>query len=393
MWENDDEKLKNIMKLRAEIEKDLKKRGLLRERKDEGKQSNVDEATMKRLKESVVSGAHISEEKSLTTYDINAQDYDASVENVVKTLRTFVSRTENMNRRLVFDGLVKMLSGDLRGAAQTFAQSPTIEARYNFILSRLLGGEDVTHEVAGFLKDYPDSVYPLLLILQVELYRGNVTGVGKVIGVLSKRSSFWDLVHALFTGEASDEQLGRATRDHAFSSLVVLLSVYVDRSREYPIQSHTCLNVHKALLRGETIQCPAWCVVGSLAMEARRYLSGYRIDLEKVRKFERTPEGALFLGFLFYNEKKFSMAEEYFSRFSSMVGTYDVHVGHLRHSRVGMEQFISIFDTRNLQKLPPGTTIAQALQENQGYDVFVCCNKIEFARLVFSDEFCSVLYR
>ncbi|MEJ5258407.1 MAG: hypothetical protein WHS64_09195 [Fervidobacterium sp.] len=388
---NEEDKLKNIMKLKEELEKDLKKKGLLKDKKQEtSKSSTVDESTMKRLKESVVKSSHIVPEESLTLYNINLQDYDASIEDVIKALRIFSAKTTNMNHKLIFEGLVKLLEGNVKGAKDSFTQAQGIEAQYNKILSNLYSGEDVSQELALFLKSYPDSIYPLLLILEREIIKGTADGIEKILSILSKRSYFWHLIFELFKDTYSEEAAISAVREKVFASLIMLLFVYIDRTKDLPIQNHTCLNAHKSYLRGETISAPDWCPFGRIAIEARRYLAGYKIDFGAVKPFEKTPEGKLFLGLVYLNEGNKTIAEQYINAFEKQVGDYKIYKKHLKQSKMGIEQFIAL--PSDFEPVEEKISIIEFVTKNPGYDIYVRYRKFEFVRLVFSEEHCKINY-
>ncbi|MGQ9856108.1 MAG: hypothetical protein ACUVQF_05175 [Fervidobacterium sp.] len=388
---NEEDKLKNIMKLKEELEKDLKKKGLLKDKKQEtSKSSTVDESTMKRLKESVVKSSHIVPEESLTLYNINLQDYDASIEDVIKALRIFSVKTTNMNHKLIFEGLIKLLEGNAKGAKESFSQAQGIEAQYNRLLASLYNGEDVSQELAIFLKSYPDSIYPLLLILERELLKGTADGIEKILTILAKRSPFWNLIYELFKDIYSEESVTLAVREKIFASLILLLFVYVDRTKDLPIQNHNCLNVHKAFLRGETISAPEWCIFGRIASEARRYLAGYRIEISSLRNIEKSPEGKLFLGFVYLNEKNRVFAEQYINAFEKQVGDYKLYKKPLKQSKIGIEQFIAF--PSDFEPVEEKISIIEFVTKNPGYDIYVRYRKFEFVRLVFSEEHCKINY-
>ncbi|QAV34013.1 hypothetical protein SAMN04488510_1352 [Fervidobacterium changbaicum] len=390
-FENEDEKLKNLLKLKEELEKDLKKKGLLKEKKSEKqKVASTDEETIKKLKESVVTTAHLSEEKSLTLYDINCQDYDASIDDVIKTLRTFMNKTTNMNLKIIYEGLSRLLEGNIAKAKESFQQATGVEAKYNTLLAAMYNGEDISQEAVMFLKTYPEQIYSLLLLLERELLKGTGEGIEKLLILLSRKSTIWNLIYELYLGKASEDSLAAAVREKGFASLMVLLGVYIDSSRDYPIQNHTCLNVHKAYLRGETITAPEWCVFGQLAVEARKFLAGYQVDLNKIRRFERTPEGKLFLGMLYLNMKNHTIAEQYLSAFEKQVGAYKLYAKPLKQSKIGMEQFIHI--PNDFQPVGEGKSILQFIEENTGYDIYVNFRNVEFVRLMFSEEHCKISY-
>ncbi len=390
-FEKEDDKLKNIMKLKEELEKDLKKKGLIKEKKtDKQKPSTVDKETIKKLRESIVTTAHLSEDKSLTLYDINFQDYDASIDDVIKTLRTFMTRATNMNWKIIYEGLICLLEGSISKAKESFQQASGIEANYNRLLSAMYNGEDISQEAITFLKNNPEQIYPLLLLLERELLKGTADGIEKILALLARKSSIWNLVYEMYLNKATEETLNVAVREKGFATLVVLLGVYIDSNRDYPIQNHTCLNVHKAYLRGESITAPEWCVFGQLAIEARRFLAGYQVDLNKIRKFEKTPEGKLFLGMLYYNMKNRTIAEQYLKVFEVQVSEYKIYAKPLKQSKIGMEQFIRV--PTGFQPVSENKGILEFIEENPGYDIYVNFRNTEFVRLIFSEEHCKINY-
>ncbi|HUM76111.1 MAG TPA: hypothetical protein PLC31_04935, partial [Fervidobacterium sp.] len=194
MFDEEDEKLKNLMKLKAEIEKDLEKKGIFREKRETQKTSAVDETVLKKLRENVVVSAQLKEEESLTFYNINAQDYDSDLEAIEKAIRNFQTRTSDPNRRIIFEGLLNLLRGEFEKAKRSFSQVNTTEAHYDMILAKLYNGEDISNDIAQLLKGYSDSIYPLLLLLESELLRGSSLNIEKVLTILARRSLFWNLI-------------------------------------------------------------------------------------------------------------------------------------------------------------------------------------------------------
>ena len=392
MFDEENEKLKNLMKLKEEMEKDLEKKGIFRGKRETQKTSAVDETVLKKLRENVVVSAQLKEEESLTFYNINAQDYGSDLEAIEKAVRNFQIRTSDANRRIIFEGLLSLLNGEFEKAKRSFSQVNTVEAHYDMSLAKLYNGEDISNDIAQLLKGYSDSIYPLLLLLESELLRGSSLNIEKVLTILARRSLFWNLISSMYTGTADEETINKAIRERIFSSLVLMLSVYIDSSRDYPMQSHTCLNVHKAYLRGETIQAPNWCLFGQLASEARKYLAGYKVDLGKLKKFERAPETKLFLGFLFYNDGNYTAAQEYFKKFEMQVDQYTIYGKPLKQSKIGIEQFTGLpRDFAEINMVPGG--IFETIQSYKGYDFYVYFKNLEFVRLVFSEEHCKINYK
>ena len=392
MFDNENEKLENIMKLKAELEKDLKKKGLLKDKPKDAKETKYDEETIKRLKENLTVSAHITEEESLTLYDINSHDYDASIDSIEKTLRIFQQRTNNINRKNIFEGLINLLNGNIKNSIASFSQAGGIEAEYNKLLAEMYSGEDISKNAVLLLKKNPDSLYPLLLLLEREMLKGSADGMDKILQILSKKSEFWNLIHKLFVNQATEQDIIQAVRERIFATLILLLNVYLDSTKEIPNLSNTCINTHRAYLRGETVTPPEWCIYGQLIAAARKYLAGYKIEIQNLRKFEKSPEFKLFLGFYHFNEGNITVAKEYFKMFESQVGFYAIYTKPLKQPKIGIEQFISIPNgfTPLKQENP---SIIDFLQKNTGYDVYVNYRKYEFVRLVFSEKHCKINYK
>ncbi len=260
------------------------------------------------------------------------------------------------------------------------------------MLTELYLGQDISQQVVSFLKNNPDSIYPLLLLVERELTKGTADGIEKILQLLSKKSAFWNLIYEMYLNSANSDDVAKAIRDKGFASLVLLLSVYVDNTRDYPVQNHSCLNVHKSFLRGETASAPEWCLFGQIMVAARKYLSGYKIEIQNLRKFEKAPEMKLFLGFLHYNEKNLPVAREYFKMFETQVGRFKIFTKSLKQSKVGMEQFIALPNDFT-QLAAENTSIIDFLKDNPSVDVYINYRNYESLRLVFSEEHCKINYR
>lgn len=391
-FNNEDEKLQNIMKLKEELERDLKKKGLLKEKNKDTKETKYDEETIKKLKENITAGAHIKEEESLTIYDINYQDYDASIDSIERTLKLFLQKTTNLNRKFLLEGLIYLITGNLKKAISSFEQGASIEAQYNKLLTELYLGQENSQQIISFLKNNPDSIYPLILLIERELIKGTGDGIEKILQLLAKKSAFWNLIHQMYLNTASSDDVSKAVREKGFASLVLLLSVYVDSSKDYPVQNHTCLNVHKSFLRSESASAPEWCLFGQIMIAARKYLAGYRVDIQNLRKFEKSPEMKLFLGFLHYNEKNLPVAKEYFRMFEMQVGKFKIFTKSLKQPKVGMEQFIAL-PSDFTQLAAENISILEFLKNNPSVDVYINYRNFEVLRLVFSEEHCRINYR
>ncbi len=390
---NDEDKLENIRKLKEEMEKELKKKGLLKEDKSQKskKADYEDEEIINKLKQAVVQ-THLDINESLSLYLINSKDYDASIENVIRTLEIFIQKATDVEKRLIYSGLVKFLRKDFKGAINEFSNTASLQGRYNLLLTKMYSGDNISNELASFLKGNPSSLEPFLLLVEKTLIDGDLESLEKVLKALSKLSSFWELVYSLYTQTAGEENLSKATRERIFSALVFLYANYVRNQSDVSISNNTCLSVHRAILRGETVTSPDFCIMGNLYNEARRYIREGRIEISKINKFHQTPEGSLFFGFYFFNEGQNTMAKKYFDIFKNKVKDYEIVFSDLKYNKVGMSQFLNprLFNINGEKS--DTNNIFETCNKYKGREIIVKYKNPEFVRLVFSEEHCFLLY-
>ncbi len=390
---SDEDKLENVRKLKEEMEKELRKKGLLREDKVQKnkKVDYEDEEIVSKLKQSVTQ-THLDINESLSLYLINSKDYDASMENVLRTLEIFIQRATDVEKKLIYTGLVKLLRKDFKGAINEFSNTVSIQGRYNYLVTGLYSGNNVSVEIANFLKSNPNSIEPFLLLAEKTLIDGDLESLEKVLKALSKLSPFWELVYTLYTQTAEEENLSKATRERIFSALVFLYANYVRNQNEVSISNNTCLSVHRAILRGETVTTPEFCIVGNLYNEARRYIREGKIEISKVNKFIQTIEGTLFLSFYFFNEGQNTMAKKYFGNFKNKVKDYEIILTELKYNKVGMTQFLNPKVFNIVGEKSDTNDIFEACNKYKGREIIVKYKNPEFVRLVFSEEHCCLLY-
>ncbi len=390
---SDEDKLENVRKLKEEMEKELKKKGLLRDDKVQKnkKVDYEDEEIVNKLKQSITQ-THLDINESLSLYLINSKDYDASMENVLRTLEIFIQRASDVEKKLIYTGLVKLLRKDFKGAINEFSSTASIQGRYNYLVAGLYSGNNVSVEIANFLKSNPNSIEPFLLLVEKTLIDGDLESLEKVLKALSKLSQFWEIVYALYTQTAEEETLSKATRERIFSALVFLYTQYVRNQSDLSRSNNTCLSVHRAILRGETVTTPEFCIVGNLYNEAKRYLREGKIEISKVNKFIQTPEGMLFLGFYFFNEGQNTMAKKYFDNFKNKVKDYEIILTELKYNKVGMTQFLNQKVFNIVGEKSDTNDIFEACNKYKGREIIVKYKNPEFVRLVFSEEHCFLLY-
>ncbi|QTA38842.1 hypothetical protein JYK00_04875 [Thermosipho ferrireducens] len=385
-----DDKLKNILKLKEELEKDLKKKGLIKKIEKRSGSGKGKDSISKELREKIMGFANILPEKSYSIFDINSQDYDADIESVKRTLKKFSAESRDLWKVNIYNGLIELLDGNFKVAFEKFKESDHFIGEYNAILSELYDGKNVAQEILNFIKQYPKSIYPYLLLLEYELSQGNSNQFSRILNILEKMSKVFAFVKDVYMKKKNEESLKFMIREKLFIPLIFLFNAYISGESPDKFQSkHTCLAFHKSYLKGDYFsKIPKYCVKGNMAVAAKSYLSGKEIDLDFLNLFAKTPEYKLFFGFYYYNKNEKDKAKKFFEDFENSVEFFEIHVKELKDKKVGIRQFFQFFTGSTIVKMG----IFSALEKFENKDLFVHYYDSEMIRLLFSEKHCKSLY-
>lgn len=158
-----DERILNLLRLKEELEKDLKKKGLLRERHAEERKH------FNQPKIEIELGIDLPIEKIWTVYDLNHFAYGISDEIIQKSLQKKLYLVKDETHRSVLLNLIKLLRGekiDSSGVGSIHLESLKV-------LSELYtGDENVIKSTVKLLKDYPGQALAYLTAVEVFLTFG-----------------------------------------------------------------------------------------------------------------------------------------------------------------------------------------------------------------------------
>ncbi|ONN27795.1 hypothetical protein XJ44_02175 [Thermosipho affectus] len=374
-----EDKLKNILELKKKLEKELVKTG--KKKKEKIKNNPKSGKDIKKLKEKLIKKANISKEDSYTIFDINKQDYDASIEEIINTLRKF-STTDK-----IFLALINILEGNFDEASK-FLNQNTVISKYNLLLTKLYKKQNISNEIVEFIKNNTHSIYPYLLLLEYYIANGLSKNFSKILSQLSNIDSFFKIILDAYMGNQIDTNtLKNIIKTKVFPSLTLFF--IKKKNFESENTKSFCLNTNYSLIEGKIPPNRPYCIKSVFANTAWALLNGREINLNNLKRFEKTPEYNLFFGFFYYNNNLFEKSKIFFSKFENQVEKYEIKLLFKKETFVGLKQFYYI--PRGYQKKLSGN-IFDIIHQNPEYDFYVEYFDPEVVRLLFSEKHCKLIY-
>ncbi|ABR30090.1 hypothetical protein SU69_01155 [Thermosipho melanesiensis] len=376
-----DDKLKNILKLKNELEKELEKKGLKKINKKIKKEKTNDLESIKKLKEKIIKKANITKDKSFTIFDINMQDYDASIEEILNSLKTFSIDNK------IYKALLFLLESKF-DEVEKILKDKDIYSKYNFFLSKLYKRENISNEIVEFIKSYPQSIYPFILLLEYYLIKGTSTNFSKILSQLSKIDSFFSIILSAYRKKLDEDEVVKTTiKTKKF--LPLLLYFLKAKNFEPEKTKSYCLNTNYSLINGTPPTKKEYCIKAVFANAAWSILNDYELRLDTLKKFEKTPEYNLFFGFFYFNNQIIEKSKLFFEKFEKQVERYSIKLFNRKHTHIGLKQFCYI--PREYTKEVHGNLL-EIVENNTEYDFFVEYYDPEIVRLLFSEKHCKLVY-
>ena len=155
--EEESKKLKNILKLRETVEKDLEKKGINVQKKEQ-KQNTIYKPS------SDLETINVNIESLKTWFDIIMSDIGETDEKVAVFLENRLSsKTPNVFSNQY--GLMHLLRNDFMKAEKFFLINQSCESLFNYgVLKIFRKDQDVLDYSKSLMNKYPQSGYPYLLI-------------------------------------------------------------------------------------------------------------------------------------------------------------------------------------------------------------------------------------
>lgn len=386
---NNDDKLKNILKLKEELEKDLIKKGKIKNKSEQKSRKVQDLEQMKIIKEKIIKEANLAADKTLSIFDINSQDYDSSVMDVIKTLRKFLINEKSPEKRTLFLAILNILEGNFEKNKTLLENQNDVIFKYNYLLSRMYNREDVIKEIIQFVKNFPDSIYPYLLLLEYYLIEGNFSNFSKILSLTSKINNFFKIIYQVYTNTLEDVGIVKSVVMHKkFTEL--LLYIIKQKSLETENTKSYCLNVNYSKKEGTIPNPKEYCIKANFAQAAWSIVNNRKFDESKLKIFEKTPEYNLFYGFYYLNKQELENAKKYFEKFENQVENVSVKIIAKTTSYIGMRQFYQNIKS-NIFKEERGK-ILEVINNYPLHDFIVEYFDPEIVRLLFAEKHCCIVY-
>ena len=410
----EDPRLKNILKLKKEFEKELEKMGKLK-KKPQVQRKKFDS----KIRVDITPPATVDASKVTSIFDINRQDYDAGDRSVVKALRKGMAKIGDVRRRTLLDGIVKMLEGDLDGAKEVFGRFDDENFKYMLGVVKLYSSDpDVLDYALRFLKSFPRSPKPYLLLSEIMMGLGKFQESVKFIDAFKKLSSdpYVALTLALYNQESDvKKRFTVAVNKGGFKSLLAILSMEMEKDLDKNRRiagvlkgkdNACCLSSAKFWLTEDTsgdLERYPFCPRLTVMSWARKFESG-NLDFDpRERAIWNDPIVDLFLGIYSHSIGESKSADEYFERFSNSVDNVELEVLKTRKvvTRVGMRMFYEpmtgevVLRRNGISSPLVENSLTEAINRgvpSNHVDIKVEFRDPEILRLVFGQRHCKFLY-
>ncbi len=409
----EDPRLKNILKLKAEFEKELEKMGKLKKKKVSVKKQET------RLKIDISPPANVKATEVGNLLDINRQDYDSTDASVVKALRKGIYKIGDVRRRTLVEGIIKMLEGDLEGAREIFTRFDTPDFKYMLGLVKLYSSDpDVLEYSLGFLKKNPRSSQPYLLLTEVMISLGRYEDATKFLNVVKTLSGdpYIDLILKIYNGDKeAKKSFTYVVNKGGFRTLLAILSIYIEKSMEKGMKIAQALKkkdspCSRSVAHFWTSEDPSpdhekypFCPRLAVMTWARRFERDELDEDPRKGVLWTDPLVSLFLGIYSYSIGEVKSADEYFKKFEDSVGSYVVRVIKSQKvvSKLGMRMFyepvqgdtVSLVKSLRSGELDRAILSAKEMNVPSNHiDVKVEFRDPEILRLLFGFRHCKFLY-
>jgi len=315
-----------LQKLKMEIEKDLEKKTGKKRLPQAGKKKiTLSDELRKRLIENKSTTTSVDELR--TPIDIERYLTDLTLTDLKSLIRSSIDKERNASAKENLKGLLDILSKNLRSADEKFS---TVVQNYkkdyvffNYFLTKLLMGKDLTNEMKAFFKNFQDSIYPFLLIIFSTLFKtGSYATLKNILRVVERSDQ--DLLPSLISAMVKHDYMevsktiGSIYRQNQFKDFQNIASAlpYVlnadDESYKRVItalekkKNHRCSTIYREYLTKEEINSDktlSECPMGMFLL-AKKMLKNGQIqeakDISKELVRMKDPHGILLQSSMIY---------------------------------------------------------------------------------------------
>lgn len=316
-----DERILNLLRLKEELEKDLKKRGLLRERHTEERKH------FNQPKIEIELGIDLPVEKIWTVYDLNHFAYGISDEIIQKSLQKKLQLVKDEAHRNVLLNLIKLLRRekmDSNGAGSIHLESLKV-------LSELyMGDGNVIKSTVKLLKNYPGQALAYLTAAEVFLAFGKFIESCKLFQTyleLTNDPYATLLLEAHQNGRINSSTFASCVSKDGYKSMLLIVSALIEAedklAKVVPVlekRNFACAQYISARHRGKVEKLNPHCSRMVVLNESLKLVQGEAVNeslLEEIAA--RDPLARLVLVSLNL-KRNFAKAFEHMKAFLTSVG-------------------------------------------------------------------------
>jgi len=217
-----DERILNLLRLKEELEKDLKKKGILRERRvEQRKQTSQPKIELEH-------DVDLPMENIWTVHDLNHYAYGISDDVIQRSLQRKLHSVKDEEHRYVVVNLIKLLRGEKIEATRFHS----VHTECLRILSELYSLEsDVVKDTIQLLKKYPAQPLVYLTAAEVFLAFGRFNEAFKLFQIYSEitKDPYAALVLEAYTeGQVSSSTFATCVSRDGYKSMLLIISALTE---------------------------------------------------------------------------------------------------------------------------------------------------------------------
>lgn len=286
MQNDQDERILNLLRLKEEMEKELKKRGLLRDQRG-GQRQHVSQPKIE-----IEPEIDLPVEKIWALYDLNYYAYGFADEILQKSLQRKLYSVKDEDHRYVLLNLIKLLRGERIESPRTVS----IYTESLKILSELYSmQDDVIKDTVHLLKNYPSHPLAYLTAAEVFLAFGKFLEAYKLFQMysdLTKDPYVALVIEAYMEGQFDSSTFATCVSRDGYKSMLLIISALTEAEEKLmkiaPVlekRNFACAQYVSSLNKGKASESFPYCSRLLIYREALKFVQSKDVDqalLERV---------------------------------------------------------------------------------------------------------------
>ncbi|WP_448522889.1 hypothetical protein [Pseudothermotoga sp.] len=391
MQDEKDERILNLLRLKEELEKDLKKRGILRERRVEQRRPTS------QPKIELEHDVDLPVENIWTVHDLNHYAYGISDEVIQRSLQRKLHSVKDEGHRYALLNLIKLLRGEKIEATRT----DSVHVECLKILSDLYFLEsDVVKDTIQLLKKYPGQSLVYLTAAEVFLAFGRFNEAFKLFQIYSEitKDPYASLVLEAYTeGQVNSSTFATCVSKDGYKSMLLIISALTEAEDKLmkvaPVlekRDFACAQYISARSKGKTSKSFPHCTRLLIYNEALKFVQNQHANQTLLEQIAvKDPLARLLLVSVNLKDEP-EKSFEHMKAFFNSVG--EILYGEAEASdKPRLVRNLLEFQKlpKNFKRVSNETDLGQMFETLSSQDVWIFFRDPEYLRLYFGERHCK----